>query len=310
MEVVFGIVAPAFNESEGIESWHRELRLNVGNVPPVVIVNDGSGDDTLEVLRHLKTQDPNLTIIDVEKNVGQQLALLVGLEYLFNTFPNIEYFVTMDSDGQDPSDLIFTMINEIHASNYEILVGARSDRSVDSFLKRFTANTYYRVMNRILDISLTPEAAEFRVIRRNSMKNLLEFQDRRPFWRGMVHFYTPRIKVFKYTREKRYEGNSSYGLREMLRLAEAGLVNFSEKPLRFVFWLGLTICFASILLGGYFLFSFILGASTISGWLSLSLLILFFGGVQIFCLGIIGIYILEIVRNSRGRPRYVIREII
>jgi glycosyltransferase involved in cell wall biosynthesis len=201
------------------------------------------------------------------------------------------------------------MVDKLRESEADVLVGARNDRNVDSLLKRLTAKVYYKIMNKILDIQLTPEAAEFRVIRKRALRGILEFKDKRPFWRGMVHYYTPRVEVFLYPRAERGHGRSSYGIKDMFRLAESGLVNFSEKPLRFLFWAGLTISSASVVLGLFFLVGFMLSSRVISGWLSLSLIMLFFGGIQILAIGMIGIYVLEIVRNSRNRPRYVIRNI-
>jgi dolichol-phosphate mannosyltransferase len=309
VELTFGIIAPAYNEGIGILNWHKELRDCVGFHIPLIIVNDGSKDKTLDSLIQLRDFDTNLFIIDIEKNVGQQLAILAGLEYALGRFSELEFFVTLDSDGQDPVSLIIPMVGKLNKSKSDILVGARKDRSVDKFSKRITAKIYYKIMNKILDIELTPEAAEFRVIRKKALIGLLEFKDKRPFWRGLVHYYTPRVEVFFYSRAERGHGSSNYGFKEMFRLAESGLVNFSEKPLRFLFWSGFFISLVSVLLGVFFFVGFILGSEVISGWLSLSLILLFFGGVQILALGIIGIYILEILRNSRTRPRYIIRNI-
>jgi glycosyltransferase involved in cell wall biosynthesis len=309
MELTFGIIAPAYNEGGGLMDWHKSLRESVGARIPLIIVNDGSSDDTINYLIQMKNNDSNLYIIDFEKNFGQQLAILAGLEFALQRFPNLDFFVTLDSDGQDPVDLILQMVIKLNYSKVDILVGAREDRSVDSLTKRITAKVYYKIMNKILDIKLIPEAAEFRVIRKNALVGLLEFKDKRPFWRGLVHYYTPRVEVFMYSRAKRIHGQSNYNIKQMFRLAESGLVNFSEKPLRFLFWLGLLISFASVALGLFFLVGFLIGSKVISGWLSLSLMALFFGGIQILAIGIIGIYILELVRNSRNRPRYVIRKI-
>lgn len=309
MELNLGVIAPAYNEGTGILQWHKELRDCIGFDIPLVIVNDGSKDRTLDSLIQLRDFDVNLHVINLEKNVGQQLAILAGLEYTIDRFPELEFFVTLDSDGQDPVSLILPMVRKLNESKSDILIGAREDRSVDSFSKRITAKLYYKIMNKILDIELTPEAAEFRVIRKKALLGLLKYKDNRPFWRGLVHFYTPRIEVYFYSRAERGHGRSNYGFKEMFRLAESGLVNFSEKPLRFLFWSGFFISFASVFVGIFFFVGFILGSKVISGWLSLSLILLFFGGIQILAIGIIGIYLLEIVRNSRNRPRYLIRDI-
>ncbi len=186
MELNFGIVAPAYNESVGIITWHEELRKSVGYEVPVIIVNDESTDSTLDSLLQLRGSDSNLYIIDIEKNVGQQLAILAGLEYAIKHFSNLEFFVTLDSDGQDPVSLILQMVKKLSESKADILIGARNDRSVDKLSKRITAKVYYKIMNKILDIKLTPEAAEFRVIRKKALVGLLEFKDKRPFWRGLV----------------------------------------------------------------------------------------------------------------------------
>ena len=112
MDLNFGIVAPAYNEGAGILTWHEELRKCVGNKIPIIIVNDESTDSTLEILLQLRGSDSNLYILDIEKNVGQQLAILAGLEYAIESFPNLEFFVTLDSDGQDPVNLILSMVKK------------------------------------------------------------------------------------------------------------------------------------------------------------------------------------------------------
>jgi glycosyltransferase involved in cell wall biosynthesis len=300
------VIAPAHNEENGIAGFVERVLQELPRAS-ILIVDDSSTDKTWEKLISQKLLHKNLHGISLQRNVGQQRAILAGFQFALDQLPQFDYFVTMDADGQDPEDCIPLMLTVAQNQNVDLVVGYRKDRSTDSIWKRFPASIFYYTMGKIFKVKLTPHAAEFRVLTPHALAELLSYGEARPFWRGLVE-YSGLSKVdFNYTRRKRNSDATSYGIKQMLKLAETGIVSFSQAPLRFVFLFGLiTVALSFTAIIGY-LISYIFFGSIVQGWLSLILLILLFGGVQMLSLGIIGIYLIELLENVRNRPQFSIK---
>lgn len=300
------VIAPAHNEENGIKNFVSNVFFFSPN-SSILIVDDASKDETWTKVKELKEEFPSVFGIQLQSNVGQQRAILAGLEYARKSMPEFDFYISMDSDGQDPEECIPKMIEKAIENNVDMVVGYRSDRTSDSVWKRYPANLFYYSMKKFFKVKLTSHAAEFRVLSPLALDQLLSYKEARPFWRGLAEFSgIPKIN-FEYSRRERKADSTSYGIKEMLRLAESGITSFSQVPLRFIFKLGLTITILSFLAIGVYLASYVFFGSNVEGWLSLILVSLFFGGIQMFSLGIMGIYQLEILENVRRRPQYFIK---
>jgi glycosyltransferase involved in cell wall biosynthesis len=300
------VIAPAHNEAQGIRGFVERVKKEIPTCS-ILIVDDSSSDDTWSEICKLKLQHLNLYGISLQKNVGQQRAILAGFTYASTQMPGFDFYVSMDSDGQDPEDCIPKMIAISQKENVDLVVGYREERLVDSIWKRYPASIFYYLMKNLLKVNLTPHAAEFRVLTPRALVELLSYNEVRPFWRGLVEYSGLNKVNFRYVRRERNSDSSSYGVREMFKLAESGVVSFSQVPLRFIFLLGLAITFLSFTAIILYLGSYLFLGSSVHGWLSLILSILLFGGIQMFSLGIIGIYLLEILENVRNRPQFSIK---
>ena len=299
------VVAPAHNEENGIKRFIESVFSEAPD-SSLLIVDDSSTDGTWKEICSLKERFKNLNAIRLRKNVGQQRAILAGFQYAFDELPKFEYYVSMDSDGQDPEECIPMMIEACVLASVDLVVGYRNDRTVDSIWKRIPASWFYTIMQKVFNVTLVPHAAEFRVLTQSALSELLAYNEVKPFWRGLTEYSGVNKINFQYTRKARSADASSYSTKEMLKLAETGIVSFSQVPLRLIFVLGISITFFSFLGITIYLASYLFFGAAVQGWLSLILVSLFFGGMQMFSLGIIGIYLLEILENVRNRPRYTI----
>ena len=303
-----GIVVPCYNEQEVLPEAARCLMAVVdrlvsgGQVSQdsrIYFVDDGSTDDTWRLIVELGNQYKRICGIKLAHNQGHQNALLAGLL----TAPD-DVLVTVDADLQDDVDTIDLMLAE-HRRGAEIVYGVRDDRSSDTALKRDTARLFYRVM-RLLGVDVPSQHADFRLMGRSSLDALREFREVNLFLRGIVPLIGFQSAIVRYKRQPRFAGDSKYPLRKMISFALEGVTSFSVAPLRFVTITGILIAALSMAMGAYIVAVRLFTDRAVPGWASTVLPIYLLGGVQIFCVGILGEYIGKIYKEVKARPRYII----
>jgi len=300
---VLSLILPAYNEELNIRRVYEEIRHSLGwsqNIE-IIFVDDGSSDGTAQCVRDLRREDPTVRLIRFGRNFGHQAALFAGLEAARGAA-----VVTLDCDLQHPPELLPRMV-EAWRSGAKVVQTVRLQTSGASWFKRLSSNCFYHFINLLSEVPLIRGAADYQLLDRAVVDDVLRFRDRQPFLRGLVAWlgYTP--VRFEYVAPARTAGQSGYSAAKMLRLAVHAITGLSSKPLRFSLYLGcLTalLCLAYIV---YAIFEFVAGR-TIQGWTSVIVVVLFLGAVQLVSVGVLGEYIARVYEQARGVPRFVIVE--
>ena len=300
------VIIPVCNEQGNIFPLYEELVNTLDNKVKleydIMFVDDGSNDDSWTIIRDLSKTDNRVTGIRLSRNFGHQMALLAGYD-----FAGGDLIVTLDADMQDPPELIGEMIKKSN-EGFDIVYAARSNRDNDSYLKRFTAKAFYKLMA-ILGVEMIPNHAEYRLITKRVLKHFLTFHEHNLFIRGTFPLIGYRHYVLSYGRSGRKLGKSKYSVSRMFEFALNGLTSFSILPLRLCSLVGFIVSVLALVLLGWNIIAKILGI-TLLGWTPIIAAVYFIGGVQLFFLGVVGEYIGRIYTEVKGRPRYFVDQII
>lgn len=305
------LVVPCYNEQEVLESTNSQLieyldKLiidgTVSNKSKICYVNDGSRDNTWQLIEDLSLQNSKILGVKLSKNYGHQNALLAGLYEYKDQF---DAYITIDADLQDDINAIGEMVKK-HEQGAAVVYGVRSDRTKDSFFKRYTAESFYKIMQN-LGVPVVFNHADFRLIDNRVLTELEKFNEVNIFLRGII----PTIgfnseKVF-YKRNEREAGETKYPFKKMVLFAWNGITTFSTVPMRLVLYFGIINFLIAIGIGLYVLLSHYLDF-TVSGWTSIVLPMAFFSGSNMIAIGLIGEYIGKIYEEVKARPRYIIEK--
>jgi glycosyltransferase involved in cell wall biosynthesis len=308
------MVVPCYNEQEVLRETAAQLKTKYNDLMSagliskdsrVVFVNDGSKDNTWSIIKELHAADPQLfSGIGLAHNSGHQNAVLAGLMTVKEL---CDMCITMDTDLQDDIDTIDEMVKQYYEGN-QVVYGVRSARDTDTFFKKFTAESFYKFM-KVMGADVVYNHADFRLMSKRVLQELANFKEVNLFLRGMVPLIGFQSTKVYYERHERLAGESKYPLKKMLAFAINGITSFSTKPLKLITTLGIIMSIASILA---FIWAFIakIGGFTEHGWSSTMCSIWLIGGLQLFCLGIIGEYVGKIYAEVKQRPRYIIAEFL
>ena len=308
---VLAIVIPCYNEEEvlpitsGLFKAELEDLVAKGKVDPashVLLVNDGSRDRTWELIEGLAASDPAFRGCSLSRNRGHQNALLGGL---MEARGHCDATISIDCDGQDDIATMEAMV-DAYLDGCDVVYGVRSSRETDTFFKRFTAQSFYRLLSS-MGVECVYNHADYRLLGARALDALAEFREVNLFLRGMVPLVGFRSTSVYYERHERMAGESHYPLSKMLALAVNGITSLSVKPIRLITWTGLFVALASLVAIVWVLVAHATGA-TVAGWASTTAAVCFMGGVQMLSLGVIGEYVGKIYLESKHRPRYVISE--
>ena len=298
------VLLPAHNESGNILPIHEEITKALdgkGYAYQILFVDDGSTDDTLDRIKSLASSDPNVKYIELSRNFGHQNAIKAGLDQT-----HAEVLIMMDCDLQHPPTLIREML-DWHEKGYDIVRTRRKASEHEGLLKKTTSRWFYRLLNKISEIRLEEGSADFRLISGHAIHTLKSFGELDLFYRGLIKWMGFRQVSIEYDPAPRLAGETKYSVRKMLGFGIKGFTSFSTKPLYLSAYLGVSFALLSALYLPYVLWAWFNG-HTVDGWTSLIVTIVFFGGLQLMILGIIGIYIGKIFQQSKNRPHYIIKE--
>ena len=307
------IVVPCYNEEEVLPETSRRLRekletlMAAGKISGesrILFVNDGSKDKTWEIISALHAQCPLFCGVDLTRNRGHQNALLAGLMTAKN---RADAVISMDADLQDDVNAVDEMVDKF-LDGVDIVYGVRSSRKTDTFFKRFTAEGFYRVMN-AMGAETVFNHADYRLMSRRALEGLAEFKEVNLFLRGIVPMIGYRTDTVEYERGERFAGESKYPLKKMLAFAMEGITSLSVKPLRMITGLGFFIFLVSLIMIIYNLVRWV-GGNTVTGWASLACSLWALGGLILLSLGVVGEYIGKIYLETKGRPRFLIRQVL
>jgi len=306
MPEMISIVVPCFNEEEVLRETNRSLLAALEHLPlefEILYVDDGSTDQSHEILRELQALDGRVRVLRFSRNFGHQMAITAGLEHASG-----DAVVIIDADLQDPPDVIADFVAK-WMDGYDVVYGVRAERNGETTFKLWTAKLFYRLIGKLSDTEIPVDTGDFRLISRRVVNALLEMPERDRFVRGMVSWLGFSQTAVPYRRAARAAGVTKFSLWKMLRFAADGIVSFSILPLRLATWAGFAasgIALLGILITVIERFMGVEGL--VKGWASILVAILFIGGVQLICMGIIGEYVGRIYGESKRRPLYVVRE--
>ena len=307
------VVVPCYKEEEVLPETSKRLKAKLtaliaqGKISPrsrILFVNDGSKDRTWPIIEELHAQDRIFSGVNLSRNRGHQNALLAGL---MTAVQYADMMVSMDADLQDDIDAMDRMIDAYH-EGCDVVYGVRSSRKTDSFFKRFTAESFYKLM-KAMGVDIVFNHADYRLMSRRAVEGLADFREVNLFLRGIVPQIGYSWTTVEYERAKRFAGESKYPLKKMLSFAFDGITSFSVKPMRLILVLGAVIFALSLVMLLWTLVRWIAGA-TVSGWASLMCSIWMIGGIQLLALGVIGEYVGKVYSEAKARPRFIIERVL
>ena len=307
------VVVPCYKEEEVLPETAKRLKEKLtaliaqGKISPrsrILFVNDGSKDRTWPIIEELHARDRIFSGVNLSRNRGHQNALLAGL---MTAVQHADLMVSMDADLQDDIDAMDKMIDAYH-EGYDVVYGVRASRKTDSFFKRFTAESFYKLM-KAMGVDIVFNHADYRLMSRRAVEGLADFKEVNLFLRGIVPQIGYAWTTVEYDRAKRFAGESKYPLKKMLSFAFDGITSFSVKPMRLILVLGAVIFVLSLLMLLWALVEWVSG-KTVSGWASLICSIWMIGGIQLLALGVIGEYIGKVYSETKARPRYIIERVL
>jgi polyisoprenyl-phosphate glycosyltransferase len=299
------ILTAAYNEGESILVFYNALIKVTQTLPydfTICFVNDGSSDNTLEIIKNIATQDSTAKYVSFSRNFGQQIALKAGIDAV-----QTDAIIMMDCDLQHSPDLIPELIEVWQSQKVNMVNTIRIEDENLSFFKKQSSKWFYKILNKVSDLKLEPGQADFRLIDKQVAQTMRNSKEQDVFLRGMMQWIGYKQATIKYKAEKRFAGASKYTFSKMMGLALAGITSFSVKPLYSAIYLGFTFAILSFLYLPYVLYSYFMN-ETVSGWSSVLITIAFFGGLNLIIMGVLGIYIGKILIQNKQRPLYIIQE--
>jgi len=305
---LISIVVPVYFEEELIGEFYSRMRAVMNGLKSrfnteLIFINDGSKDRSLEILIGLARRDTRVRILDLSRNFGHQRAITAGIDHADG-----DAVVIIDSDLQDPPEVVPQMI-EKWLEGFDVVGGTRTARKGETVFKLVTARLFYRLLNSLSEVPLPLDTGDFRLMDRKVVRVLRTMKEEGRYVRGLIVWAGFKQSSVLYERDARFAGETKYSFKKMLGLALDAITSFSEKPLMIAMQLGVMITACSFLGMLYLLISRILRPeSVVAGWTSLLVVILFVGGVQIMGVGILGVYVGRIYRESRDRPLYIVQE--
>jgi dolichol-phosphate mannosyltransferase len=300
------VVIPCYNEEESLRETHRRVKaacdaVHIGSYE-IILVNDGSKDGTLSIMKDLLTSDPCLVIVDLSRNHGHQLALTAGLSHAKG-----DYIFILDADLQDPPELLGAMLARAKAG-VDVVYGKREVREGESAFKLATADAFYNVLSYLSDIPIPKDVGDFRLITRRVVDQFLAMPEQHRFIRGMIAWIGYTQEAFPYKRDPRFAGVTKYPLHKLLHFAVDAISSFSIKPLRIsmlfaLFGAGFAGLLGLYVVGIYFL------KGTVVGWASIASIMAFFSSLQLICIGVIGEYVGRTYMQVKNRPLFIVRAV-
>jgi glycosyltransferase involved in cell wall biosynthesis len=305
---LISIVVPAYNEADGIAEFNRRLsdvRAKLWERSEVIYVNDGSRDDTFAILRLLRERDPTISIVNLSRNFGKEIALTAGLDHSHG-----DAVIVIDADLQDPPELIPVLIKRWREDEADVVFARRSSRAGESWFKKVTAYGFYRVINAISRQRVPVDTGDFRLLSRRAVDAVTMLRERHRFMKGLFAWIGYRQVAVPYERDSRLAGSTKWNYWRLWNFSLEGITSFSIAPLKVATYIGLFTAIIAVVYGTFIIGRTILFGNPVAGYPSLLVIMLFLGGVQLVSLGIIGEYVGRIFNETKQRPLYLVDAIL
>ena len=303
---ILSIVSPVYNEAENLGEFYSRVINATDNLNleiEIIYINDGSQDSTIDIITKQRQIDNRITIIDLSRNFGKEIALTAGLDYSSG-----DAVIVIDADLQDPPELIPKLV-EKWREGYDVVNAKRIKRKGESLLKKVMSYIYYRLLFYLSDINVPRDTGDFRLLNKNALDALLKLREKHRYMKGLFVWVGFKQKEIEYEREARFKGKTKWGFFSLFNLAFDGLTSFSIMPLRLASTIGFLSALIGFFYGAVIVFKTLFFHEPVAGFTSLVVLITFFGGIQLLSIGIIGEYIGRIFNETKNRPLYVVKNI-
>lgn len=303
---MLSIIIPCFNEEEAIPLFFTEMenmKKTITHDLEYIFINDGSKDLTLQVLRDLAIKHNFVRYISFSRNFGKEAALYAGLQAATG-----DLITVMDVDLQDPPELLPKMIEMIETSDVDCVGTRRADRKGEPPIRSFFAKKFYQLINKISDTEVVDGARDYRLMTRQMVDAILELTEHNRFSKGLFSWVGFKTEYISFANRERSAGETSWSFWKLFNYSIDGIVNFSDAPLNIASFVGAFSCFAAVIAMIFIIIRALIFGDPTSGWPSMVTIILFIGGVQLLCIGIIGKYIGKIFMETKKRPVYIVKE--
>jgi dolichol-phosphate mannosyltransferase len=296
------VIIPCYNEQDAISDTYKRVKAVVEPSDEILFINDGSKDLTLYLLSQIANTDKTVKVLSFSRNFGHQAAISAGINYCSG-----DVAIIIDADLQDPPELFPEMIDIYLKEQCNVVYGVRKSREGEGVFKKLSAKIYYKVINRLSDVPLPKDTGDFRMIDRKVINEFKQLKEKNKYIRGLISWIGFKQCPFYYNRASRQYGKTKYSLSKMLKFATTGLLYFTKKPLS----IAIAVGFLSILVGlGLALYVIIAiiaePQKTVPGWASTIITIVFFGGIQLLSIGVLGKYIASVFDEVKDRPEYIV----
>ncbi|WP_088810866.1 MULTISPECIES: glycosyltransferase family 2 protein [Listeria] len=298
------ILVPAYNEEQVLNMFYDQVLLTLDTIQnysfEILFVNDGSKDNTLEILKKLREQDKRVSYINLSRNFGKEIAMIAGLDYA-----DSDAVIIMDADLQDPPELIPEMI-QYWEEGYDDVYAKRRSRDGESAMKKLTSRQFYKLLKKLTKVPIQEDTGDFRLLDRRAVNALREFREAQRYTKGMFSWIGFHKKEILFDRDKRGAGQTKWNYFQLMNLAMEGITSFTTAPLRLSALSGVLISIIAFIFMIWTFIKTLLFGESVSGYPSLMVVILFLGGIQLLSLGIIGEYLGRIFNETKQRPLYFV----
>lgn len=300
------LIIPCYNEEESLPIFYKEVSAILDKIDyekELIFINDGSTDNTLAILKNLAQNDPYVSFLSFSRNFGKEAAMYAG-------FCNAtgDYVAVMDADMQDPPKLLPKMLNILQTGEYDSVATRRINRVGEPRMRSWFAKQFYQIINRISDADIVDGARDFRLMKKEMVQAIVKMTEYNRFSKGIFGWIGFRTYWFPYENVERIAGNTKWNFWKLFKYALDGIINFSQVPLSVASWFGVFMTFCSFVFLFLIIFRKVVFGDPVAGWASTICTIIFVGGIQLFCLGIMGQYLAKTYMETKKRPHFIISE--
>lgn len=301
------LIVPCYNEEEALPFFYKEISRvsdEMNNYDfELIFVDDGSKDKTLETLQKLSAKDKRITYISFSRNFGKEAAMYAG-------FINAsgEYVAVMDADMQDPPSLLPEMAAYLESGEYDSVATRRLNREGEPRIRSFFARAFYRIINKISDADIVDGARDYRLMKREMVDAIIEMGEYNRFSKGIYGWVGFKTKWLPFQNAERIAGETKWSFWKLFKYSLDGIINFSQVPLSIASWSGILLTGIALFIILFICIRKLLFGDPVAGWASLTCIIMFIGGIQLFCMGIIGQYLSKMYLEIKKRPHYIVRQ--
>lgn len=304
--MLVSLIIPCYNEQESLPAFMKEVKSVLEFMDceyELLFVNDGSSDNTLKLLKEYSQKDENVRYISFSRNFGKEAAMYAG-------FCNAsgDYVAVMDADLQDPPTLLPQMLEILQTEDYDSVATRRITRNQEPLMRSFFAKKFYQLINKISDADIVDGARDFRLMKRDMVDAIVKMEEYNRFSKGIFGWIGFRTYWLPYENVERVAGKTKWSFWNLMKYAIDGIINFSSMPLSIASWLGMSMTVISFLALMFIIIRKLIWGDPVDGWASQVCIMIFIGGIQLFCVGVMGQYIAKIYQEVKRRPHYIISE--